>query len=72
MEKENNGTDASPRPKVVAAGEGGAVVVIAVFVLARMGIEVPQEVAAAAATLVAFGAAYFTKDRSRRDPNLRA
>jgi hypothetical protein len=49
---------ATPYPKVQAAGFGGAVVTVLIFGLSIAGVEVPAEVAAASATLVAYAAAY--------------
>ena len=51
----------APRPKVAAAGIGGAVTTIVIWLLNDMaGIEVTPEVAAALATIIAFVAGYFT------------
>ncbi len=49
---------ASPYPKVQAAGLGGAVVTVLMFLAPLVNVEVPAEVAAASATLVAYAAAY--------------
>jgi hypothetical protein len=48
----------APYPKVNAAGFGGAVATVLVFLAPLVGIEVPAEVAAALATVLAFAAAY--------------
>ena len=47
-----------PVPKVAAAGIGGAVATIVVYVAAQFGVEIPGDVGAAIATVVAFAAAY--------------
>jgi len=47
-----------PVPKVAAAGIGGAVATIVVFVASSLGFEIPGDVGAAIATVVAFAAAY--------------
>ena len=47
------------RPKVAAAGIGGAVTTIALYVLSEAaGVEVPPEIASAIAVVVAFSAGY--------------
>jgi putative flippase GtrA len=51
-----------PRPKVAAAGIGGAVITVLMFLAPLVNVEIPAEVAAASATLVAFAAAYRTKE----------
>ena len=47
-----------PVPKVAAAGIGGAVATLIVYVAGLAGVEVPGDVGAAIATVVAFAAAY--------------
>jgi hypothetical protein len=47
-----------PIPKVVAAGAAGAITVILVWVAGMLGVDVPEEVAAAVTALLATGAAY--------------
>lgn len=47
-----------PVPKVAAAGIGGAVATITVYIAAQFGVEIPGDVGAAIATVVAFAAAY--------------
>jgi hypothetical protein len=47
-----------PQPKVAAAGIGGAVAVVAVFIAGQAGVDVPPEVAAALSTLASFAAGY--------------
>ena len=50
-----------PVPKVTAAGLGGAVATLVLFVANLCGVEVPPGVSAAIATVVAFGAGYLTR-----------
>ena len=50
--------DLTPTPKVAAAGTGGALSIVLIYLLAQVGVDLPPEVAAAAATLVAFAAGY--------------
>lgn len=45
-------------PKVAAAGIGGAVTTVLIWGATAAGIEIPAEVAAAIATIIAFGAGY--------------
>lgn len=47
-----------PRPKVAAAGAAGALATLIVGVLALAGVEVPETLAAALATILAFAAGY--------------
>ena len=54
----------TPTPKVQAAGVGGAVTSILIWGLkAFFNVELPAEVGAALATIVAFVSAYLTRDR---------
>lgn len=55
---------AAPTRKVTAAGLGGALTVIIVFVINSLGTEVPGEVASAITTVVTFLAGYFIKERA--------
>lgn len=59
-----NQPTAAPTPKVASAGVGGVVATILIF-LARefTHIELTPEVAAAIATLIAFGSAYWKRDQ---------
>jgi hypothetical protein len=50
--------DLTPTPKVAAAGAGGAASIVLIWVLSLIGVTLPAEVAAAIATLLAFGAGY--------------
>jgi len=45
-------------PKTTAAGIAGAVTLVIVFVLGRLGVDIPADVAAAVTTIIAFVAAY--------------
>lgn len=54
----------SPTRKVSAGTATGAAVVILVWVAGMFGLDVPPEVASAAAVLLGFGAAYVVKDRA--------
>lgn len=57
-----------PTPKVQAAGLGGAVTSVVLWVIgAFTTVEVPAEVGAALATVFAFVFAYFTRDRKPAD-----
>jgi hypothetical protein len=56
--------DNTPTPKVTAAGAAGSVTVLLVFIAGQFGLEVPPEAAAAATTLLAFGAGYLTKEKA--------
>jgi hypothetical protein len=52
----------SVAPKVKAAGLGGALSVLLVFGLAQVGVDLPSDVAAALATVIAFAAGYMKSD----------
>lgn len=45
-------------PKTAAAGIAGAVTLVIVFVLGRLGVEIPADVASAITVIIAFAAAY--------------
>jgi hypothetical protein len=47
-----------PRPKVAAAGAAGGLVTVLMFLAPLVNVEVPAEVAAALATVLAFAAGY--------------
>lgn len=51
----------APVAKVTAAGLGGAVATILVWVLSLLGVDVPTLVVGALVTLASFGAGYVTK-----------
>lgn len=53
----------APTNKVTAAGLGGAVATLLVFVANLFGVEVPAEAAASLATLVGVLLAYVVRDR---------
>lgn len=52
----------TPRPKVAAAGIGGAVATVVVFIVAAFGVDIPGGVEAAIATIVSFSAGYFKSE----------
>lgn len=47
-----------PQPKIAAAGIGGAVAVVAVWLMTLFGLDVPPEVAVALGAVLSFGAGY--------------
>lgn len=51
-----------PRPKVAAAGVGGAASILVVWVLGVVGLDVPPEVAGAIATVLSFASGYFKSE----------
>lgn len=58
----------SPTPKVAAAGLGGAITSLILWLAKEYFlVEPPAEVGAAIATLIAFASAYFTQDRKPQD-----
>lgn len=64
MKIEYNQPSSSPVPKVKAAGVGGAVSAVIIFIVSTLwpNIEISAEVGAAFATLVSFFSAYMTRD----------
>lgn len=59
-----NQPSSEPTPKVQAAGLGGSIASILLWIIGSFtAVEVPAEVGAALATIIAFVAAYMTKDR---------
>ena len=50
--------NATPTPKVAAAGVAGAFTVLVVYIVGLAGLDVPAEVASAFTTLIAFAAGY--------------
>lgn len=52
-----------PQKKVAAAGVAGALTILLVYVAGEFGLDIPPEIGAAAATLIAFAAAYIKRDR---------
>lgn len=51
-----------PQKKVAAAGIGGAVATILLFVLGQLNVEVPGDVGAAVATVISFAAGFLKAD----------
>lgn len=49
----------TPTSKVTAAGLGGAIVLVAIWIAGLFDVEIPAEVAAALTTLVSFAAGWF-------------
>lgn len=59
-----NQATAEPTPKVQAAGIGGAITSILLWAVTYFAkVDVPAEVGAALATVIAFISAYMTRDR---------
>lgn len=56
-----------PNKKVAAGGLAGGLSTLLVWGLGEMGVEVPAEVAAAIATLVAFGVAYMVPEKKKEN-----
>lgn len=52
---------ATPTPKVVAAGAGGALGIVIVFAAGQIGVDMSAEVAAAISTLVAFAGGWLKR-----------
>lgn len=52
----------TPQPKVQAAGAGGALAIVLVWLAGQFGVDVPPEVAAAFTTLLAFAAGWWRHD----------
>jgi hypothetical protein len=50
--------DATPTPKVAAAGVAGSFTIVLVYVAGLIGLDIPPEVASAVTAIVAFGAGY--------------
>ena len=59
-----NQPTAAPTQKVAAAGIGGSLAIVLVYVIGQFGVDLPAEVAAAVATIVSFLAGYFVKERA--------
>jgi hypothetical protein len=53
----------APTNKVAAAGIGGSLSVVLVWVAGMFGVEVPAEVASAITTIVAFFAGYLVREK---------
>lgn len=58
-----NQPTASPTTKVTAAGVGGALSIVLVWIAGEFGISMPEEVASAFTTIIAFLSGYFVRDR---------
>lgn len=54
--------DNKPTQKVATAGASGAAAIVIVFIAGQLGLEVPPEVGAAVAALLAFAGGYFKKE----------
>jgi len=54
----------NPTPKIAAAGIGGAVATLAVWISAQFGVDMPPEVGAAVATVLSFAAGYLKSDNT--------
>lgn len=52
-----------PSSKVTAAGLGGAISILAVFIAGAAGLTIPPEVASAVTILAACAAGYFQKEK---------
>jgi putative flippase GtrA len=59
-----NQPTAAPTAKVAAAGIGGSISIVLIWVLNRVGIDMPVEVASAITAIVSFLAGYFVKERA--------
>lgn len=53
-----------PTTKVAAAGVGGSLTVLVIYVLGLFGVDLPPEVASALSALISFGAGYIVKERA--------
>ncbi|MFF6951837.1 hypothetical protein ACFZAD_24660 [Streptomyces iakyrus] len=63
MAKVNQPT-AQPTAKVAAAGIGGSISIVLVWVLSQVGIDMPAEVASAVTAIVSFLSGYFVRERA--------
>lgn len=52
-----------PTQKVAAAGIGGSLSIVLVYVIGLLGLELPPEVSSAATALISFGAGYLVRER---------
>lgn len=56
---------AQPTAKVAAAGIGGAITIVLVYMIhAMFNVDLPAEVAAALTAIVSFASGYITKERA--------
>lgn len=53
----------APTSKVAAAGIGGSLTVVLVYILGQFNIDPPAEVVAALTTLVSFGSGYIVREK---------
>lgn len=53
----------APTNKVAAAGIGGSLTIVVVYVLGLMGVELPAEVASALTALISFAAGYLVREK---------
>lgn len=58
-----NQPTAAPTAKVAAAGIGGSISIVLIWVLNQVGIDMPVEVASAITAIVSFAAGYLVKER---------
>jgi len=63
METYNQPTS-TPTQKVSAAGIGGALSIVIVYVFGLLGLDMPPEVASALTAIVSFAAGYLVKERT--------
>lgn len=61
-EKRGRSSWGAPTSKVAAGGAAGAASVVIVFIAEQFGVDVPPEVGAAVAALLAFAGAYLKKE----------
>ncbi|WP_439946520.1 hypothetical protein [Streptomyces sp. BBFR109] len=59
-----NQPTATPTAKVAAAGIGGSVSIVLIWMLNQLGIDMPVEVASAITAIVSFLAGYLVKERA--------
>lgn len=64
MAYNSNSGDLAPTTKVTATGVGGAVVLVAVWLLSLFHIDVPTFVAGALTLIASFGAGYVVKEKN--------
>jgi len=59
-----NQPTAVPTAKVAAAGIGGSVSIVLIWILSQLGIDMPAEVASAITAIVSFAAGYLVQERA--------
>ncbi|QIZ36354.1 hypothetical protein [Saccharopolyspora sp. ASAGF58] len=59
----NAGQSWKPQTKVAASGIGGALAIIVVWLIASLGVEMPEAVATAIGALITTGVGYLTPQR---------